>query len=335
MVEIGSLGAARDDREVGRYNPHLNSTWSVHPHSVEIPVTRANGITAVLAIPASGTIQGAGAVIQLSGDTPERMAVLEKAALVVSFPSPTGKAWDDPELKGDRLEELVDLFHRAVTFAAAPTVDDDPTAPFDGNSRMLQRTLLEAMVPAVTGEVPVFFRVRAERDIRTLLLFLDEFPEVEAVIVGGDQAFRLAEEIAERGIPVVVGSAASPTMDRDDPIDAGFRNAAVLHGAGVKVSFSTQDYANVRNLPYSAAKAVAFGLPQEIGLRAVTLSTAEILGVADQMGSIDVGKRADLIVTDGDPLQIVTNVERMFIAGQEVSLESKHTQLYQQFIERH
>jgi imidazolonepropionase-like amidohydrolase len=335
MIEIGSFGAAHDDREAGRYNPHLNSIWSVHPHSVEIPVTRANGITSVLAIPATGVIQGAGAVIQLTGDTPERMAVRERAAMVVNFPSPTGKAWDDPEIKGDRLEELVDLFNRAVTYASTPSVDDDPTAPFDGNGRLLRRTLLEAMVPAVTGEVPVFFRVRAERDIRTLLLFLDEFPEVEAVIVGGDQAFRLAEEIAERGIPVVVGSAASPTMDRDDPIDAGFRNAAVLHGAGVKVSFSTQDYANVRNLPYSAAKAVAFGLPQEIGLRAVTLSTAEILGVADQMGSIDVGKRADLIVTDGDPLQIVTNVERMFIAGQEVSLESKHTQLYQQFIERH
>jgi imidazolonepropionase-like amidohydrolase len=335
MVEIGSFGAAHDDRETGRYNPHLNSIWSVHPHSVEIPVTRANGITAVLAVPGTGVIQGAGGVVQLTGDTPERMAVRERAALVINFPSPSGQAWDDAEIKGARLEELVDLFNRAVTFANVPSTKDDPTAPFDGNGRTLTRQLLEAMVPAVTGQMPVFFRARTERDIRTVLLFLDEFPEVDATIVGGDQAFRVAQEIADRGIPVVVGSAGSPTMDRDDPIAAGFANAAILNAAGVKVAFSTQDYANVRNLPYHAAKAVAFGLPQDVGLRAVTLNAAEILGVADMMGSIDVGKRADLIITNGDPLQIVTNVERMFIAGKEVSLSSKHTELYEAFRNRH
>jgi imidazolonepropionase-like amidohydrolase len=334
MIEIGQFAASRDDREAGRYNPHLNSLWSVHPHSVEIPVTRANGITAVLSVPASGVIQGAGAVVQLAGDTPERMAVQERAALVVNFPSPSGKDWEDPKLEGDRLEELVQLFQRAVTYAEMPSDNDDPTAPFDGNGRTLERAMLEAMVPAVTGGMPVFFRAREERDIRTVLMFLDEFPGVRGVIVGGDQAFRLAEELAERDIPVIIGSAGSPTMDRNDPISAGFENARILHTAGVKIAFSTQDYANVRNLPHHAAKAVAFGLPQDVGLRAVTLNAAEILGVGDRLGSIDVGKRADLIITDGDPLQIVTNVERMFIAGEEVSLESKHTRLWQEFRER-
>ena len=335
MVEIGQVAASRDDRETGRFNPHLNSLWGVHPYSVEIGVTRANGITAVLAVPAAGVIQGAGAVIQLKGDTPERMAVAERAALVVNLPSPKGKAWDDPKLEGERLEELVELFERAVTYAAAPSSNDDPTAPFDANDRIRERAMLEAMVPAVTGAMPVFFRTRTERDIRTLLLFLDEFPDVRAVIVGGDQAFRVAEELAERDIPVVVGSALRPTMDRDDPISAGWENARILHSAGVKIAFSTQDYANVRNLPYNAAKAVAFGLPRDAGLHAVTLSAAEILGLGSEMGSIDVGKRADLIVTDGDPLQIVTQVERAFIAGEEVSLESKHTRLYEEFKDRH
>ncbi len=334
MIEIGQVAASRDDREGGKYNPHLNALWGVHPHSVEVGVTRANGITAVLSAPATGVIRGAGAVVQLHGDTPERMRIAERAALVVDFPSPKGKTWEEPKLEGDDLEDLIQLFERAVAYAAAPTHNDDPTAPFDGNDRMRERAMLEAMVPAVTGSTPVFFTVRRERDIRALLMFLDEFPRVRAVIVGGDQAFKLATELAERQIPVVVGSALRPTMDDEDPISAGWENARILHAAGVKIAFSTQDYANVRNLPYEAARSVAFGLPQEVALRAVTLAPAEILGLGSQMGSIEVGKRADLIVTDGDPLQIVTNVERAFVGGVEVSLESKHTRLYEEFRDR-
>ncbi len=335
MVEIGRVTASRDDREQGEFNPHLNALWGVHPHSVEIPVTRANGITAVLSVPGSGVIQGAGAVVQLYGDTPERMAIAERAAIVVNFPSPEGKDWDDPKLEGDELEELIDLFERGVAYAAAPTTSDDPTAPFDANDKLRERAVLQAMVPAVTGETPVFFRVRKERDIRTLFMFLDEFPEVRAVVVRGDQAFRVAGELAERGIPVIVGSALSTTLDRDDPVSAGWENARILHAAGVNIAFSTLDYANVRNLPYHAAKAVAFGLSAEAALRAVTLAPAEILGLGSEMGSIEVGKRGDLIVTDGDPLQIVTHVERAFIGGREVSLESKHTMLYEKFKDRH
>jgi imidazolonepropionase-like amidohydrolase len=335
MIEIGQVAASRDDREGGRYNPHLNALWAVHPHSVEIPVTRANGITAVLTAPGSGVIRGAGAVVQLSGDTPERMAIAERAALVIDFPSPKGDDWEDPKLEGERLEELIEVFERAAAYAKGPAVNDDPTAPFDGNDRMRERAMLEGMVPAVTGNVLVLFGVRGERDIRTLLMFLDKFPEVDAVIAGGDHAFRLAGELAERGIPVIVGSALSPTMDDEDPISAGWENARILHAAGVSIAFSNGGYSNVRNLPYNAARAVAFGLPQDAALRAVTLGPAEILGLGSEMGSLEVGKRADVIVTDGDPLQIVTNVERAFIGGAEVSLESKHTRLYKEFKDRH
>ena len=335
MVEIGAVAASRDDREIGRYNPHVRALTGVHPHSEAIPVARANGILAVLTAPASGVIRGMGSVIQLTGDTPERMAIRDIGALLVAFPSPQGDPWDAPSLEGDRLEELVTVFQRAAQYAKAGRTNDDPTAPFEPNVTNRQQFLLQAMAPAVTGEVPVYFLARLERDIRSLLLFLDEFPDVRPVLVGGDQAFRVAAELAAREIPVIVGSALSPTMDRDDPVAAGWANAGILYAAGVKVAFGTSDVADVRNLPYHAAKAVAFGLPRDEGLRAVTLHPAEILGLGDQMGSIDVGKRADLIVTDGDPLQIVTQVERAFIAGEEVSLESKHTRLYEQFRGRH
>lgn len=335
MVEIGAVAASRDDREVGRYNPHIRSITGVHPHSEAIPVARAAGITTALTIQTSGVIQGMAAVIQLVGDTPERMLVKDSAALVINFPSPKGEAWEEPSLEGDRLEELVDLFERAKLYAEQPSVRYDPTAPFDPNLANRESFVLAALQPAVTGNVPVLFRARRERDIRSLLMFLDEFPAVRAVLVGGDQAFRVAGELAERGVPVIVGSALSPTMDRDDPITAGWENAAILHQAGVRVAFGTNDADQTRNLPHHAARSVAFGLPQEEGLRAVTLNAAEILGLGDQMGSLDPGKRADIIVTSGDPLQIVTQVERMFIAGEEVSLESKHTRLYEKFRNRH
>jgi len=335
MVEIESINSARDDGEVGRYNPQIRALASVNPHSVAIPVARANGITMVYTSLASGVIPSTGSIIQLTGDTPERMSVSDHAAVLVNFPSPTGKEWDEPKLDGDRLEELITVFERSVEYAKRPSSMRDPTAPFEANLGDQDELLLRAMVPAVTGEKPVFFVARRERDIRSLFLFLDKFPDVRAVLVGGDQAFRVAEELAERNIPVVVGSALTPTMDRNDPVTAGWRNASILQAAGVKVAFGTNDVASVRNLPYHAAKSVAFGLPKEEGLRAVTLNAAEIAGIGDITGSIEVGKRADVIVTDGDPLQIVTNVERVFINGAEVSVESKHTLLWKEFRNRH
>lgn len=337
-VDIGSVPAAADNQEVGRYNPHVRALTSVHPHSETIPVARANGITAAMVGLSQGQgsiITSSGSVIQLHGDTQERMNIVDRAALVVNFPPPSGNAWDEPKISGERLEELVAMFERAVMFAQRPSVVESPTQFFEPNLGNQDVTLLEALVPAVTGEVPVFFTVRRERDIRTLLLFLEKFPEMKGVVVGGDQAFRVAHELASRDVPVVVGSVLSPTGDRDDPISAAWSNAGILHAAGVKVAFGTNEIAKVRNLPYFAAKSVAFGLPQDEGLRAVTLNAAEILGLGNLMGSIDVGKRADLIVTDGDPLQIVTQVERAFINGVEVSLESKHTRLWRQFRERH
>ncbi|MGH7542006.1 MAG: amidohydrolase family protein [Gemmatimonadota bacterium] len=334
MVEIGSIPSARDDFETGDYNPHIHGLAGVHPHTEAIPVARANGVLATLAVPASGVIQGAGSLVQLAGDTPERMLIQDRAAIVVNFPEPSGDPWEEPKLEGAELEELIDLFRRARLYGARPTVREAADAPFDPNVRFGQEHLLSALVPAITGEVPVLFRARREREIRTLLMVADSFPEMRPVIVGGDQAFRVADELARRDIPVIVGSGLSPTMDRDDPVSAGWRNAGILHAAGVEVAFGTNDVADVRNLPYHAARSVAYGLPRDEAIRALTLNAAEILGVADRMGSIEVGKRADLIVTDGDPLQIVTHVDRAFIDGREVRLSSKHTELYLEFKER-
>jgi len=388
IYEFGAVGQASDQSELGRYNPHIRAVSAIVPYSAAINVARANGITAALVTQASGIIQGTAGVVQLRGDTYERMAVEPEAALMVSFPAPrtapgSRSHWEifdsrnheldadqaggispyfavaafmedpfapipglgalvlqsgessEPTLEGERLEELVALFKRAREYAARPSVAQDPTSPFEANVWGGDRVILEAMLPAIRGEMPVLFQADTEWQIQTLLVFLEEFPEIQGVLVGGTEAFKVAHELAERSLPVIITSAYAPTPNRDESILASFRNAALLQAAGVKIAFGTGSTSDVRKLPYHAAHSVAFGLPAEEGLRAVTLNTAEILGVDDLMGSIDPGKRADLLVTDGDPLQALTRIERMFIGGVEVDpRDNKHDRLYREYIDR-
>jgi imidazolonepropionase-like amidohydrolase len=335
LIDIESIGSARDDREVGGFNPHVRALFGINPYSEGIFVGRANGVTTVLTAPATGIVRGTGSVVALKGDTPEQMAIDARTALVVNFPRPSGDAWAEPRLEGDDVVKLMDLFRRGQLYAAQPSALRDPTAPWEVNITPSDRVLLEALVPAVTGRMPTIFIAQTERELKTLFMFLDTFPQVRAVIGGGGQAFHVAEELARRNIPVIVGSTFEPTASRDDPVTAAWRNAEILRSNGVKVAFTTsfspEGASELRNLPYAAAKAVAYGMPRDDAYRALTLGAAEILGLDAQLGSLDAGKRADLIITNGDPLQILAHVERMWIGGEEVPLVSKHTQLYEQF----
>jgi hypothetical protein len=257
----------------------------------------------------------------------------------VDFPVPrTGDDDDEPELTGERMEGLVEVFERARAYVRSPSTADDPTRRFEANVWGGDQVFLDAMVPALTGQVPVFFRAQTDWQIRHVFLFAERFPEIRPVVLGGTQAFRVADELASRAIPVIlnIDAALRPTSDRDDSITASFRNAQRLDAAGVQIGFAS-DQGNggdglARNLPYMAAWSVAFGLPEETAIRAVTLGNAEILGLGERMGSLEAGKRADLIVTDGSPLQMLTTVERMFVGGVEVDpSDNKHTRLYEEF----
>jgi imidazolonepropionase-like amidohydrolase len=244
-------------------------------------------------------------------------------------------ASETPRLQGERMLLLVELFRRAAEYAAAPTVRDDPTAPFEANVWGGDRVLLESMLPVMRGEVPVLFQAETEWQLRTLFVFADSFPGIRPVVVGGTQAYMVAEELARRRIPVIITSAYNPTPDRNESITASWRNAALLHAAGVPFAFSTGSVANVRNLPYHAAHSAAFELPRDAALRSVTLAPAEILGLGDRLGSLEPGKRADLLVADGDPLQILTRVERLWIGGREVDPAANyHEELYRKYRDR-
>ena len=191
------------------------------------------------------------------------------------------------------------------------------------------------MLPCVRGEVPVVIHADEARQIRSAVKWALAGKR-KIVLAGARDAWQVADLLATNGIPVIYGQMFALPVRDVDGYDAHYRAPAILQKAGVKVAFavSLSPHSLVKNLPYDAAQAVAFGLPVEEALKGITLYPAQIAGVADRLGSIEAGKDATLVVTDGDILDIRANVRRIWIAGQEVSLESRHTRLYEKYKSR-
>jgi imidazolonepropionase-like amidohydrolase len=317
LSEIASIAGTKDNSEIGQFQPDLKALAAVNPHSEMIPVTRANGITSALTLPSGGIICGQSAVIRLSGWTPGEMAIRETCALHIQFPEPQDgdekKPEPDPSVK--QLKEL---------FAAAKRYD-----PKDKDLK------LEALQPYLRGERPVIFEANRIRQIKGALKFAEEFG-LKAVISGGHEAWKLAALLGEKKVPVILAGVMGIPHERHDPADAHASNAAKLAAAGVKVAISSAEdfHGGARNTPYHASWSAAHGLDRDQALKSVTMYPAEILGIADRVGTLEVGKDADLIITTGDPLEVVTDIVFEFIAGRAVSLESKHTRLYERFRQR-
>jgi imidazolonepropionase-like amidohydrolase len=196
----------------------------------------------------------------------------------------------------------------------------------------------DAMGKALRGEIPVMFHASSLAQIRAVLRFVDEQKIPKVVLVGGDDAWRVADELKARDIAVICAAPMSLPRRSYDPYDAEMSEAARLQAAGVRFCISDQGTPgmamNARNLPYHAAMASAYGLPREEALKSVTLYPAQILGVGDRLGSIEAGKIADLIVADGDPLEITTRVEQVYVAGKPVSLETRQSRLFEKYDHR-
>ncbi len=193
------------------------------------------------------------------------------------------------------------------------------------------------MLPYARGEKPVVFRADGQVEILDALEMAEEL-ELKAIISGGAEAWKVAGALRRADVPVLLNGTLRLPSERVDPYDAPYSNPSRLHEAGVRFAIrssgSSNAVTNARNQPFEAAVAVAYGLPEDAALRAVTLSPAEILGVADKLGSIDVGKRANLVVTAGPLLQVTTAVKALFIAGKPIELESRHTRLYAKYRHR-
>jgi imidazolonepropionase-like amidohydrolase len=340
LIETDSVSGSVDTAELGELNPNAQAAVAINPHSELIPVTRVSGVTHVVSTPEGGIVSGQSALIQLAGWTPPEMVVKAPVAMNIRFPrirsAPLVEVPADEEAEKDRrksytrdLDRLRDLFRdaRAYAKAAAARTSDSRVRRFDRD------LLLEALVPVVEGRVPVVMHANLARDIKAALEFADEF-ELKVILSGAQDVSRVIPDIKRRNVPVLLGPILALPAREDDPYDLLFTNAKTLYDNGIRFAIQTQDSHNTRNLPYHAASAAAFGLPKEEALKAITLYPAQIFGVADRMGSLEVGKQANVIVTDGDPLEIRTNVRRVFIAGEDIPMESRHTLLYKKFENR-
>jgi imidazolonepropionase-like amidohydrolase len=353
LTEIGQVPATVDVNELGDFNPQLRAITAVHPASEIIPVTRVNGITTVLTTPRGGILSGQAALINLDGWTWEEMLVKAPVGIYFNFPSIISGRFFDPETlqprersfqearrqRDERLQRVKQLLEDARAYAKAKRaaemgVPGGNAADGSGTLRpFLINPVLESLVPVVEGTVPLIVAANEERDIRAAVEFAEE-QKVKIILSGGLEAPRVAQLLKEKNIPVLFGPVLSLPRREDDPYDSVFTAPKQLFDAGVKFAFLTNDAANVRNLPYHAAMAVAFGLPREEAVKALTIYPAEIFGVADRLGSIEVGKIANLVVWDGDPLEIRSQVRYLFINGKPVPLTSKHTQLYERYRNR-
>jgi imidazolonepropionase-like amidohydrolase len=340
LTEITSVPATNDASEMGDYNPHLLAFTAIHPGSEHIPVARVNGITASVSAPSGGIIAGQATLLHLDGWTVEEMALLKSAGLVLDFPSldPAQRSRAGgggrggaqrrsfAEIKRNyekRVKELSDMFEAARHY-------DKARGANPGTERDRK---LEALVPVVKGELPVFLQADSERDIKNAVDFARK-EKLKAVLQGGREANKAAELLKRENIPVILGSIVALPDREDDPYDVRFTLPRDLARAGIKFALTSSSSSEVRNLPYEAGFAEAYGLSHEDALKAVTLNPAEILGVAAKVGSIETGKTADLVVTGGDLLEIRTQVKHLFIAGKNVSLETKHTRLYEKYLNR-
>jgi imidazolonepropionase-like amidohydrolase len=347
LREIASVSGTVDTTETGLFNPDVVAAEAVLPSSEHIPVTRAAGITEVLTVPASGgfdsgssqsVLGGQASAIHLAGWSISDMLIKKNVAMALSWPhietevfdmttfSRRSKPYKEAKEEYDKqVSELTDWIDRARHYALAMG---------HGGPADYQRDLkLEALVPVTRGELPVLVIADRAREIRAAVDFCDK-QKLKMILAGGLEAYKVKDLLRSKSIPVILRPVLTLPLQEDDPYDRVLSQPAELKSAGLKIAFATFDNSFARRLGQQAANAVAHGLPYDAALKAVTVEPAQILGLADQVGTLETGKIANVIVTTGDPLELTTDVRYLFIKGRLTSTDNKHKALYEKYANR-
>lgn len=352
LVEVNAVRETQDMNEIGRFNPQLVALTAVNPSSEHIAVTRVNGITSVATMPQGQLISGQVSLIHLDGWTTDEMGIKARAALHLRMPfiqigggrrfvpddepgggSPIGGSnYSEARRSFEKqMADLNDFFESARRYKLAKQAQAQTRA-----TDFREDLKLDSMIPVIDGTEPILVTAIREREIRDAIAFADT-QKVKIILCEAPEAYKVIKEIKAHDIPVILGPVFALPMDEDDPYDRAFTTAAELDKAGIRFAFaSLSGGANLasRNLPYQAAQAVAFGLPHDDAIKALTRNAAEIWGVANQIGTVEEGKLADLIVTDGDPLESRTQVRNIFIRGKLIDLTNRQKELYEKYLNR-
>jgi len=334
LSEVGSVALTQDYNELGSFTPQMMALTAVNPNAVAIPVTRVNGVTTVFTKPSGGRFPGTGSLISLHGYTPEQMHT-GVSAVIMNYPS-TGKRgrWDrrsQEDIKKDNdkaAKELTDVWSKALLYAKI-----DSAAKASNKTKEGYNPAMDAIVDVVNGDAQVMIEVNKATDIKAALKWARK-NKLNAIITGAADGWRVTKELKEAGYPVITGPILATPSRQSDKYDAPYSNASKMQQAGIKLAIRTNETENVRNLPYHAGFAATYGLGTEEALKAITINPAEIFGVADKYGSLEEGKMASIFVSDGDPFETKTQISQLFINGWNVPLESRHTLLYDEFLDR-
>jgi len=346
LAEISQVSATMDVTELGSYNPELVAATAVNPASAYIPVTRANGITEVIAAPGTagfdsqsgGIVTGQASAFNLAGWTMNDMQLNRSVAMVVNWPSIQTRTFDfatfsikekpytDAKKEYDKsVNELGDWLDRARHYAQAKE---------KGSPALYERDLkLESLVPVVEGKLPVLVVADDQRDIRNAVEFCTK-QNLKMILGGGAEAWKVKDLLKEKKIPVILGPTERIPDKEDTPYDKPMTQPSELFAAGIPFAFSSFGTSFSRRLPQYAGASVAYGLSHDEALKAVMLNAAQIFGLSDQLGTLETGKLANIIVTNGDPLELQTQVKFLFIKGQLTSLANRHSDFYEQYRKR-
>ncbi len=326
LKEIGSISEAQDFREFGDVTPQMQALTAVNPNSVAIPVTRVSGVTTTLTMPDGGVLPGTAATINLFGYTPDQMYAGSKG-VVMNFPTAQRRRRQTEEqaekARENALKTVNEAWDKAEVYAK---IQNSPDARYYPE--------MEALADVVNGDMLLYIEVNTAKDILSALDWVKERGYKKVVFTGVSEGWRVADKLAKAGIPVIAGPVQAIPTRQSDAYDAAYANPGVMQKAGVKVALRTGDTENSRNLPYHAGFAAAYGMGREEALKAITINAAEIMGVGNEIGSIEVGKKANLFVSTGDPFETSTQILNVFIDGYLVPMTSRQTELYDEFLHR-
>src|SRR5574343_129528 len=329
LVEIDAVRASDDESEIGEFNPHVRSIIAYNTESVVTETTRPNGVLLAKITPRGGRISGTSSIVQLDAWNWEDAIIKENDGIHLNWPRSYSRTgwWAEPggieanKNYEPQIKTIQDYFDNA--FAYLNTKNSKKDIPF------------EAMKGIQNGEKKLYIHVNGEKEIIDAVLFKKKNNIKNMVIVGGYYAFKVATLLKENNVAVLLKRVHDLPLLEDEDVNLPYKNAKLLVDAGVLVGLENagdMERMQTRNLPFYAGTCAAWGLSKEQALQLITENTAKILGIDNQYGTLESGKSATLFISEGDPLEMKTNVISFaFIDGRQISLQSHHTELYERY----
>lgn len=338
ITEIGSVDVSNDINELGDFNPNVRAEVAVNAESRHIGTTRSAGVLVAFSTPGGGVISGLSSAMSLEGWTWEEMSMKGAAALNVNWPDPVGRSrrfggfgpggrggpQEPPKSYDQQVQAIKDFFAEARAYmdavAAGQSVRTD--------------SRYAAMIPALKGEIPVIVAADGVSQMNDAITW-GKAEGLRLVIRGGRDAVLVAERLKAENVPVILTSTMAAPDRSYSGYDDRYHAPAELHAAGVKFAIAggAEGLYSYR-LPWEAGVAVAFGLPEEEALKSVTINAAEFMGIADKVGSLEVGKEATLLITTGTPLDMTSDIEQSYIQGREIDMNDIQKHFFKKYMEK-